>query len=80
MKEVSEAARRKEATLSFVFVFPYKNGIFIVKQTTCHECKTWYWRTMMLNLAHILVVIHKMSWMRCHRQIVIDGMSWKGFK
>lgn len=49
-------------------------------KTTCHECKTWYWRTMMLNLAHILVVIHKMSWMRCHRQIVIDGMSWKGFK
>ena len=36
-----------------------------------------YWHTMMLNLAHIWVVIHKMSWMRCHRQIVIDKMSWK---
>lgn len=52
MKEVSEAARRKEATLSFVFVFPYKNGIFIVKQVKTLD------DSILLNMYFVIVMKH----------------------
>ncbi|KAE8711104.1 Histone deacetylase complex subunit SAP18 [Hibiscus syriacus] len=35
LAEVAPAARRRDARLSFVFVYPDKNGRFVVRETPC---------------------------------------------
>lgn len=55
MKEVAPEARRRDAILSFAFVYPDKRGRFVVREvnTPCTFADFYHFSTILISFWHI---------------------------